>query len=244
MSVSDLPPKVVAPTSLTPSDASADSAVAAVVSRIKELFEHGNLRVGDPLPSERELCEICAASRTTVREAMRILKAYGVVEVRPKTGAVIIDRRMEAALELFSFSTLAISRQTFVDTQGFRQLIEVGAFDRLIEETTPLALADLRAINDEMSRQASALSAAVEDFRFHAGLVAILGNRQLDDLYRIMRPVMLRIMEGGVLRGRGPANYREHASIIDALERRDRLAFQYRVAEHLGAGRDLFGPHP
>ena len=72
-----------------------DTAVGLVVARIKEMFEQGNLKTGSTLPSERELCELCSASRATVREAMRILKAYGVVEVRPKSGAVVIDRRME-----------------------------------------------------------------------------------------------------------------------------------------------------
>jgi len=217
----------------------ADSAVQAVVNRIKELFERGNLQVGHALPSERELCEISGASRTTVREAMRILKAYGVVEVRPKAGAVITDRRMDAVFELFSFSTLAVSRQTFLDTQGVRQLIEVGAFDTLIERTTTIDLAELRAINDAMG-EGGPRHAAEADYRFHAKLVSILGNRQLDELYRLLQPVILRIMEAGVIRGRLAANHREHAAIVSALERHDRLAFQYRVAEHLGAGRDLF----
>lgn len=217
-----------------------DSAVALVVGRIKQLFEDGNLGVGDPLPSERELCEICASSRTTVREAMRILKAYGVVEVRPKTGAVIIDRRMDAAFELFSFSTLQLSTQTFLDTQGFRLLVEVGAFDTLIDRMTPADTADLRAINEVMRGQDDPHAASVEDFRFHAKLVAIVGNRQLDELYRITRPVMLRIMQSGAERGRIAANYTEHEGIVDALVRHDRLAFQYRVAAHLGAARGLF----
>jgi GntR family transcriptional regulator, transcriptional repressor for pyruvate dehydrogenase complex len=232
--------KIIPLTDAPPADPGGDSAVTLVVGRIKELFERGKLGVGDPLPSERELCEICNASRTTVREAMRILKAYGVVEVRPKTGAVVIDRRMDAAFELFSFSTVQLSNQTFIDTQGFRRLVEVGAFDTLIEQSGPSDIATLRAINDMMARQNDPVAAAAEDFRFHAGMIALVGNRQLDELYRIMRPVMLRIMESGAVRGRIAANYDEHVGIVDALERRDRLAFQYRIAEHLGAGRGLF----
>lgn len=231
----------VIPLATVPSEGPAsESAVALVVGRIKQLFEDGNLGVGDPLPSERELCEICAASRTTVREAMRILKAYGVVDVRPKAGAVIIDRRMDAAFELFSFSTLQLSRQTFLDTQGFRRLIEVGAFDTLVERMTAADIAELRSINESMRALSAPDEASIEDFRFHAKLVAIVGNRQLDELYRITRPVMLRIMQSGAARGRIAANYTEHEGIVDALERRDRLAFQYRVAEHLAAARGLF----
>ena len=218
-----------------------DSAVELVVTRIKQLIEQGNLRVGDPLPSERELCDLCATSRTTVREAMRMLKAYGVVDVRPKTGAVIIDRRIDAVFELLSFSTLELSRQTFLDTQGFRHLIEGGCFEMLVERTTVLDIAQLRSINDAMHAETAPRDAALQDFRFHARLISILGNRQLDELYRLTKPVILKIMENGVVRGKLVAtNHRQHVGIVDAIEAGDKPAFQHRVAEHLDAGRALF----
>jgi DNA-binding FadR family transcriptional regulator len=197
--------------------------------------------VGDPLPSERELGEMFSSSRTTVREAMRILKTYGVVEVRPKVGAVIIDRRMDAVFDLYSFNTLELSIQTFVDTQGFRKLIELGAIDTLFEKATPADIAELRAINDAMQAEPSIERASLRDFSFHARLVGILGNRQIDDIYRIMKPVMLKIMENGINRRKfGATNSGEHAGIIDALEARNRFAYQYRVASHLEAGLALF----
>jgi GntR family transcriptional repressor for pyruvate dehydrogenase complex len=219
----------------------ADSAVEVTVDQIKELIETRNLGVGDPLPSERELCEMFSASRNTVREAMRILKTYGVVEVRPKAGAIIIDRRMDAVFDLYSFNTLELSRRTFLDTQGFRRLIEVGSIDLLFERTTPADIAELRVINDAMSKADTPAKAALEDFAFHGRLIAILGNQQITDIYRIMKPVMLKIMENGVARRKfGGLNDSEHASIVDALEVRDRLAYQYRMATHLEAGLALF----
>jgi GntR family transcriptional repressor for pyruvate dehydrogenase complex len=219
----------------------ADSAVEVLVDQIKELIDGRNLGVGDSLPSERELCEMFTSSRTTVREAMRILKAYGVVDVRPKIGAVIIDRRMDAVFDLYSFSTLELSRQTFLDTQGFRRLIEVGGIDTLLDRATPDDIADLRAINDAMQAEEAMSRAAQQDFSFHARLVSILGNRQIDEMYRLMQPVMLKIMENGISRRKfGGANYNQHAGIVDALEGRDRLAFQYRATEHLEMGIALF----
>ena len=223
----------------------ADSAVEAVVDQIKTLIDERNLVVGDALPSERELCEMFSSSRNTVREAMRILKTYGVVEVRPKTGAVIVDRRMDAVFELYSFNTLELSRETFLDTQGFRRLIEVGAVETLFERTTAAQIAELREINDAMSREDSVPKGAVHDYRLHARLVSIIENRQIDDIYRIMKPVMLRIMENGVnLRKFNGIIHSEHAAIIDALEARDRFAYQYHVHRHLEAGLSLFKEKP
>ena len=212
-----------------------------MVDGIRRLIDQRNLGVGDALPSERELTEMFSSSRNTVREAMRILKAYGLVDVRPKVGAVIIDRRMDAVFDLYSFNSLELSRQTFLDTQGFRRLIEVGGIDILLDKVTADDLAEMRAINDGMQDQASHVGAAQEDFRFHLRLVSILGNQQIVEIYRVMKPIILKIMENGVSRAKfDGANYLQHAGIVDALEMRDRLAFQYRVAEHLDMGLALF----
>lgn len=223
----------------------ADSAVESVVAAIRTLIDSRNLGVGDPLPSERELCEMFTSSRNTVREAMRILKTYGVVEVRPKVGAVIIDRRMDAVFDLYSFNTLELSRETFLDTQGFRQLIEVGAIDTLFAKATAEDIAALRALNDAMNNEHTVERAALQDFRFHSRLIAILGNRQISEMYRIMKPVMLKIMENGVSRRKfGGENYGEHAAIVDALEARNRFAYQHLVSMHLEAGLALFREDP
>jgi GntR family transcriptional regulator, transcriptional repressor for pyruvate dehydrogenase complex len=219
----------------------ADSAVEILVGQIKELIDKRNLGVGDPLPSERELGEMFASSRTTVREAMRILKTYGVVDVRPKVGAVIIDRRMDAVFDLYAFSTLELTRQTYVETQGVRRLIEVGAADVLLERVVAADLAQLSTINDRMRDETGIASTALQDYEFHLALVGIMGNSQVTQIYRLMKPVMLKIMENGVARRKAQGqNYEEHAAIIDALETRDRLAFQYRVTQHLEGGLALF----
>jgi DNA-binding FadR family transcriptional regulator len=182
-----------------------------------------------------------ASSRNTVREAMRILKAYGVVDVRPKVGAVIIDRRMDAVFDLYSFNTLELSQKTFLDTQSFRQLIEVGSMETLFERATADDVAELRDINEQMFAAETIEKAARQDFRFHSRLVAITGNLQIMNIYRMMQPVILRIMESGVnIRKFGETNHREHGAIIDALEARERLTYRYLVTMHLEAGLALF----
>lgn len=210
------------------------SAVDAMVVNIRGLISEQGLGVGDNLPTERELCERFQASRNTVREAMRILKAYGVVTVRPKVGATIIDDRMERALDLFSFNTLDISRRTFRDIQGFRNLIEVGSVDTLIDAVRDEDIAALRAINEALHKASSIAEASELDFRFHQRIVEILNNRAVSDVYRIMKPVIIRIME----RAKQLHHFREdtfeqHAAIVDSLALKDRIRYQYALQSHL-----------
>lgn len=217
------------------------SAVDAMVLNIRGLISDGGLGVGDNLPTERELCERFQASRNTVREAMRIMKAYGIVSVRPKVGAIIVDDRMERALDLFSFNTLDISRRTFNDIQGFRKLIEVGSVDAIFDKMHPDDIAEMRSINAQMRAAVSIAEASEIDFRFHLRLVAILDNRAVRDVYRIMKPIMIRIMERAKnLRDFTDRTYEEHAAVVDALAMRDRIRYQYSLQSHLQIGITAF----
>ena len=230
-------------TATDPQDAEAEgsasrlSAVDELVESIRTLISEEGLKVGDSLPTEKELCERFHASRNTVREAMRILKTYGIVKVRPKVGAVIIDERMARALDLFSFNTLEVSRETFVDIQGFRSLLEVASFELLFDRVTAEDITELRRINEELLGAKAADEASEIDFRFHTRLVAVMNNKAILDVYKIMKPVILKIMQKAkTVQTFSTVTYAEHAGILDTIEARDRTAYQYKMKTHLDAG--------
>ena len=140
------------------------SAVDQVVDALRRLMRERNLGIGDALPSEAELASMFNSSRNTVREAIRILKAYGIVESRQKVGAVITDRRQQALMDQFSFA-IDISAESFLDIQGFRRLIEVNLCDLLFPSIDDAAIETLRSINDTMKAARELSQAAALDFK-------------------------------------------------------------------------------
>lgn len=213
------------------------SAVDDIVAAIRAMIAERGLGVGDSLPTERELCERFGTSRNTVREAMRILKARGMVEVRPKIGATLIDNRMESAFQMFSLNVMDVSRETYDDVQGFRLLLEVNSFERIFDRLTDADVEALREINEGFRISVPVNEAAERDFRLHTRLIFILGNKAVLDVYGIMKPVILKIMlRNKTRRVFEGENYEDHARIIDALDARDRVAYQYRMRQHLVNG--------
>jgi len=75
-----------------------------VVNKILDLVKQGNLKAGDRLPAERELIDIFAVSRPTLREALRSLSVLGVIDMRRDGGAFVTDlqpRSLMAPLDFF-----------------------------------------------------------------------------------------------------------------------------------------------
>lgn len=54
-----------------------------LAEQICTLIRTSQLRPGDRLPSERDLCGRAGVSRITVRSALRVLRARGLIEARP-----------------------------------------------------------------------------------------------------------------------------------------------------------------
>jgi GntR family transcriptional regulator, transcriptional repressor for pyruvate dehydrogenase complex len=211
------------------------SAVDQAVESIRELIRARSLKVGDLLPTEMQLASMFGAGRNTIREAVRILKAYGIVESKQKLGTVITDRRWHAVADLYSFG-LDISVNTFEDVQGFRRLIEINLADTLFARIDAQTIEQLRAINGEL-RSADDLRATELDFAFHETIVATSGNRTLSDVYGILRPIVMQLMQlGKKVRAALDGTYLEHEEIIKAIETRDRIAYAYHMSRHLKAG--------
>ncbi|TGE87440.1 FadR family transcriptional regulator [Rhizobium sp. SEMIA 4032] len=218
------------------SDAPRGSAVERLIANIQRMISDRNLAFGDALPTERELGLMLGASRNTVREALQYLRAYGVIDIKPKTGAVLTNRQSHAVDRLMTLHH-AISPASFREVQGFRKVVETAAGEIVLLRAAQSDLDALDAANRRVRESVGAEEAAVNDFVFHDLLVQLAGNSVLHASYLSQRNAMLEIMRIG--KGNRPihdATYTAHQEIIDALRARDRLAFSYLLSRHLDFG--------
>lgn len=71
---------------------STQAAYEVVLEQLRRSIHLGHFRLGDRLPPERELAKQLEVSRTTVREAVRVLEGEGLVEIRRGSAGGIIVR--------------------------------------------------------------------------------------------------------------------------------------------------------
>ncbi|HYH76085.1 MAG TPA: FadR/GntR family transcriptional regulator [Arthrobacter sp.] len=142
-----------------------------------QLFE-GKLAVGGRLPAERSLAEQLQVSRTSVREAIRILEAMGVVRAGvgsgPEAGTVVISdptAALGSALRLH----VATQHLPVSDIVQTRVLLESWAASHARPDSADLDVA--ARLLEEMDADAMAVDDFLAlDVRFHLALADAAGN--------------------------------------------------------------------
>ena len=211
------------------------SAVDGVVDTFRSMIGAGSLRIGDELPTERDLARQLGVSRNTVREAIKRLEAYGVIETRQKRGASIVDNCLDAMANILSFR-FGNDIGTFRDIQTFRSLIETGLAADIAERATAADIADLRRINGELMARQTAADRAAVDLAFHVRLLTIAGNQTALRIYDVLSGVIVQIMAlGKELRGTR-LTMSSHDEILAALEDGDQALLQTRIRDHMAIG--------
>ena len=218
------------------------SAVARLVERIQQLIADEGLSFGDSLPTERELAHSFGTSRNTVREALQFLRAYGVIDIRPKAGAVLANRRSDALSTLFTLHN-TMSPASFQEVQGFRKIVEIGIGDVIMARIKDEELDRLEQTNRRLLDSRTVRQSAEADYAFHDQLVSLSENGVLVASYRYQKPAMLELMRlGKEARFINEETVRAHQEIIDALRARDRIAYAYLVSRHLEYGMRFVAP--
>ncbi len=124
-----------------------------VTRQIEEAILSRQLKVGDRLPSERELQETFRVSRGTLREALRVLEQKGLVTIKTgaKGGAVVREVTAEQASDSLSF-LFRYHQVSLQDLAEFREGVEGNVTALAAERATREDIAELRRLLDQAAR--------------------------------------------------------------------------------------------
>ena len=153
-----------------------------VAEAVRDVILAGSLQPGDALPPERDLAEQFGVNRSSVREAIHRLEAWGLIEVRHGAGSRVTDFLTTAGLSLLPWLVAPGGRP---DPALLGDLLELRV--ALLGFTTDLAArragtVDIAALEEaiEALRAADTIDAVQEaDFAFFEALVVATGNRVL-----------------------------------------------------------------
>ncbi|RUS46255.1 FadR/GntR family transcriptional regulator [Cohnella sp. AR92] len=211
-----------------------------ITEQLKRQIVEGKLKVGDKLPSTKEMSERFGVGRSTTREALSALKAMGLIEIRQGGGCTVIRSEPEAEIKLPGVEALRMNRETLLELIEVRQSLEVSIASLAAEKRTEEDAAALKRIVKEMEQAVgNDLEGERTDIEFHLALVKAAHNSMLSKvLDSIMTPMELAIRE--VRRAELYANrtvaerlLEEHSAIAEAVAARDTAAAADGMKRHL-----------
>ena len=205
-----------------------------VVRGIQEIIQGRQLKPGDKLPTERELCESFGVGRSTVREAIRTLQALGVLTLIQGRGA-FVGSKTTASTDLTPwFSNMEIN---------MRDLIEI----RLAVEPLSVRLAIERASEEEIAEIAKIHSLFIQtvpkddpvllanyDEAFHMEIARATHNKLMVKLQEAIRREVyeMRIRSFSVATRMSGA-VEPHERILHAFYKRDIHDGMEAMTQHL-----------
>lgn len=208
----------------------------SVQDQLIDLIVELDLDPGEVLPPEPELMRTLGVSRNSVREALKGLQAFGIVDIRHGYGTYVGTAQLRSLAPGLLFHTrLAVRRDNprgLLDIVEVRALLESGLIRRAALELDEADLDRLRAELDALEADGDA-GRAGHDRRFHELLYEPLGNALVLQLIALFWDVYRQVeSEVGKPHTAHGQVVRQHRRVLEAVAARDPDEAAARIAEH------------
>jgi DNA-binding GntR family transcriptional regulator len=203
---------------------------AAVADSIRENIFQGELQPGEPL-REVELSDSLEVSRGTIREALRMLRDEGLVEVIPHRGASVKGLSLQTAKELYTLRAL-------LEPYAVRLALENQAYSKEDLE----AMKALGQRLGQLEKSGGAIYETVQaDVEFHR-LICSRSEHQLllETLKRLQSLTWLFVFHIRLYQSDAYTDEPSHYEVYEAIRSGDPSHAEETLREHIGtAGRAL-----
>lgn len=210
------------------------SRLEVVLDHIKHQIAEGTLQPGAQLPPELELARELGVSRTPVREAIKVLAAAGVVEVRHGHGTFVANGAQASLGQLLLFE-IYLKDTTPQKLMELRTIFERSAAELAAQRRTP---EDLQAMRNAIERLRTLVE--VEPLDFDATLEADLDFHRAiyratkNELVETLAKFVLNMVSGWLRRSH------ENRGLRDTV-RLHEIMYAMIEARNSGGARECYG---
>jgi len=195
-----------------------------VCDAVRSAIVAGRYRPGDRLPSERELAEQFGVNRSSIREALHRLEAWGLVEIRHGGGAIVQDLLAGTGLHVLPWLLAPdgeIDSAMLADVLSLRVGLLGFAGEQAALRGEENDLAQLAGAVERIEASGTREDIQRADYAFFEALVAATHNRALMLVVAAITPVYEQNREAFVALYPDQMDTMLHRACVAAIERRD-----------------------
>ncbi|AGK52064.1 FadR/GntR family transcriptional regulator [Bacillus sp. 1NLA3E] len=214
------------------------TAVEKVTEYIKTKIIYKELKPNDKIPTETELCELLNVSRSSVREALKVLEAINIIQIRRGDGTYISEPEDISITQSLLFKMILTNMQ-LKELVDFREQMEVAVLKLAIANATK---EDIKILSKNQEAFLECIEKNPDDYEtlhtldlnFHKTLAASTKNKLMEEIYlfslEIFSPMILENYALGQIKGEDKIPTGDnHRILIEAIENRDFYAGIYGV---------------
>lgn len=162
---------------------SVKSAVDILIDRLTQAIIDGTLKPGERIPTEPELAANFGVGRNTVREAVRTLTAYGILEVRRPNGTFVCNTFKPQGINPMLYGLILQREDSYRELIDLRKVFENGVLLLLAEK--PLTSEQKKYLRDIASELEDTIKSEPvdckkiidKDIGFHTALAEMTDNK-------------------------------------------------------------------
>lgn len=194
----------------------------------------GNLKVGDKLPSERELAEMFQVSRVPVREALKIMDFMEIIHYIPGDGLYLKSIEINDLLSKIDFM-IETSSDIISDLFEARQAVELKAVELAAARRTEADLADMHRTLDEMEADIAHGGDGIQGATaFHTAISKASKNKVIARINDLLISLTEMSRENSLRKhGLAPVALICHRQILQMIEAQNGLEASRLMREHL-----------
>jgi len=200
-----------------------------IVERITNALISGELKPGDKIPTETEFSEKLGVGRNAVREGIKVLVAFGVLEIRRSEGTFVVDDYNDKLLDPLLYG-LILSEHSIEELLDVKIALANAIMYMAMKRASDAELDELQRKGEEFRKRMNDPSATDEEcylasMAFNEYLGEITHNRMLNQLDGINRKIAVftrhKALENSRAAGEPdslPANYLKEVELLKARD--------------------------
>ena len=211
------------------------SAVDDAFHGLRHMISSGRLGAGQRFPPEADLCDELGVSRSSLREAVRMLSALGVVESRHGSGVYVSALRPEDIIGSLALTVDLLPLSGLLDMYELRRVLESHAAAQAAARADDAVLDELDRVLDALEGTADPEESAQLDSDFHEAIARASGNPTLVALLGVFRSRSRAYQMFGMPDGESIKHTSDqaHRAIARAIRQHDPIAAATAAGSHV-----------
>lgn len=197
------------------------SIVKQIIKMVEKALANKELKPGDLFPSESDLVKNLGVSKSSVREAVKMLEAMGVLEIKKGEGTFVRSHPTADSINFLIFSLL-IQQSESSEIIELRRIFEPAYTILAMEKALPEDIENIRISIDRFYNAIKRGTATIDDdLAFHNAILEATHNNFVIRIGNVINDLFAASITKAMNRDLLEA-YDRHNKIFDAFVKKDK----------------------